>query len=54
MVVTKNIDIKFTNDLEQIERELKLLGINPLRWAIVFSNEDKLTLSVSYDEKGNF
>jgi hypothetical protein len=48
-VITKNIifKAKFPFTVEEIENEIKKNGINPLRWAIVNANGDKLTISVS-------
>ncbi len=51
MVVTKNINIDFTNDMEMIEKAIISYGIDPLRWAIVSSDSEKLTISVSFEEK---
>ena len=48
MIVTKNINIDFTKDIENIEKAIISCGINPLRWAIVDSNDKELTISVSY------
>ena len=49
MVLTKNVYIDFTNDLDQIENGLCSLGIEPLRWSIVGVDDGKLVLSVSYN-----
>lgn len=49
MITSEIIKIKFINDNDIIEQELKNLGIEPLRWAVVDSDGNKLTLSVSYE-----
>jgi hypothetical protein len=49
MITSKIIKIKYTNDNLVIEQELKKLGIEPLRWAVVNSNDNELTLSVSFE-----
>ncbi len=49
MITSKIIKIKYTNDNLVIEQELKKLGIESLRWAIVEVNENELTLSVSFE-----
>ena len=51
MIITKNVDIDFTNDIAHIEKELLALGIEPLRWAIVDSDNKKLTISVSFESQ---
>lgn len=38
------------NNLEEIESKLSNLGIEPLRWSVVHSDNNKLILSVSYEE----
>lgn len=48
MITSNLIKIKFTTDIDEIEKELFLLGIEPLRWAVVEVSENKITLSVSY------
>lgn len=48
MIISKMIDLEFTNDSAEIENELKNMGIDPLRWAVVDANEEKLILSVTY------
>lgn len=55
MIKSEIVKIKYTNDNLEIESELKKMGIEPLRWAIVAIENDKLILSVSFKEnKGNF
>jgi len=49
MVTSEIIKIKYTNDNNHIEEELRKLNIDPLRWAIVEANESELTLCVSYE-----
>ena len=48
---SKLIKIKKTTSVtsEQIEMALNKLGIIPLRWAIVKTEDDKLTISVAYE-----
>ncbi len=48
MVVSDVIKIKFLQDNLLIENELKSLGIDPLRWAVVDVQEDFILVSVSY------
>lgn len=50
MIITENININFSNNLQNIETQLKASGIDPLRWAVVEVQQDKLTLSVSYEK----
>lgn len=50
MITSNLIKIKFTTDIDEIEKELFLLGIEPLRWAVVKVSETELTISVSYEE----
>ena len=39
------VKIKKVNDNILIEKELKRLGYNPIRWAVVRVEEDKLYIS---------
>ena len=48
MIKSETIKIKYTNDNSVIEQELKNMGIEPLRWAVIEVDENTLTLSVSY------
>ncbi len=48
MVTSEIIKIKYTNDNSVIENTLKSMEIDPLRWAVVAVQDDKLILSVSY------
>ena len=48
MIKSDIIKLKFTNDNNQIENELKSMGIEPLRWAIVEVTKTHLLISVSY------
>ena len=54
MITTENIKIPYTNDNTVIEQRLYDMGIDPLRWAIVSVDEENLTLTVSFEKKGNF
>lgn len=49
VITSEIVKIKFTNDNEEIKRELKSIGILPLRWAIVDVSDNELTLSVAYE-----
>lgn len=49
VITSEIVKIKFTNDNEEIKRELKSIGISPLRWAIVDVSDKELTLSVAYE-----
>ncbi len=51
MITTNNFEIKKTQNLTSsyIENELNLMGIRPLRWAIVNVCEDSYSVSVSYE-----
>ncbi len=49
MITSDLIKLKFTNDNSEIERELKNLGIDPLRWAVVEVSDDTITVSVAYE-----
>lgn len=48
-IISKLVKIKasFPIDNLVIENELKKLGIEPLRWAIVEVNQDVLTISLA-------
>ena len=50
MIKSDIIKIDFTTDNARIEQSLSELGIEPLRWAVVGACENKLTISVSYEE----
>ena len=52
MVKSELIKIPYTNDNEAIESSLRSMGVEPLRWAIVAVENNKLVLSVSF-EKNN-
>ena len=49
MITSEIIKIKYTNDIEVVEQEIKNLGIDPLRWAIVAVVENELIISVSFE-----
>lgn len=49
MITSKMLKLNFTNDSKKIENELKALGIEPLRWAVVSVNDEFLLISVSYE-----
>ena len=53
MIDTKEIEFPFTNDINEIESNLKKIGIDPLRWAIIYSDEVKIRLSISYESKSS-
>lgn len=50
MIKSKNIKIKNKINFENlyIEQELKNLGLNVVRWAVIAVEDDFLTVSVSY------
>lgn len=48
MITSDIVKIKKTDDNAQIENELKKIGIEPLRWAVVKVLDDELLISVSY------
>ena len=50
MVKSEIVKIKYTQDIEKIESELKKDGIEPLRWAIVAVEDEELLISVSFEE----
>ena len=50
MIISKEIKIvspKMPPEVDFIEQEIKNRGIEPVRWAIVDIEDNKLTLSVS-------
>lgn len=49
MVKSEIIKIKYTQDNLLIESELRKMGIEPLRWAIVAVCDNELLLSVSFE-----
>lgn len=51
MITTQDIKISKTSNLtsEYIEKELKTLNIEPLRWAIVGETDVAYILSVSFE-----
>ena len=49
MITSELIEIEYTNDNDQIEKTLRALGIEPLRWAVVDIKNNKLVLSVSFN-----
>ena len=49
MITSEIVKIKFVKDNTLIEAELKKLGIEPLRWAVVAVEKDELLISVSYE-----
>ena len=50
-IFTKNIDMEvdLPVDITDIEKKLAEDGINPLRFAIVKVDNNKLTINVTYD-----
>ena len=50
MITSELIEVKYTNDNNEIEKSLKALGIEPLRWAVVDIKDNKLVISVSYEK----
>lgn len=52
MIISKNINIKTQLPVKSgyIEEQLSLMGINPVRWAIIEINSDETIVSVSYEE----
>lgn len=48
MITSEIVRIKKLDDNIQIENELKEIGIEPLRWAIVKVLDSELLISVSY------
>lgn len=53
MITSETILIPNTDDIttEYIENELKKQNIeNPLRWAIVNTNKENLTISLAYEK----
>jgi len=53
MIISKLVEIERTEELstEYIEGELNKQGIEPLRWAITAAEQEKLTVSVSFETK---
>lgn len=51
MVKSELIKIPYTNDNDMIEKRLRSMGIEPLRWAVVSVEKDELSISVSFSEK---
>lgn len=47
---TVKLNLPLPTDDETIEKELKKLGIDPLRWAIVKADGQELTLTVSFEK----
>lgn len=47
---TVKLNLPLPTDDEAIEKELKELGIDPLRWAIVKVDGQELTLTVSFEK----
>lgn len=53
MITSDLVTIPNTDEIstEYIENELRKCNIiNPLRWALVNSNHDKLTISIAYEK----
>jgi len=50
MIKSDIVKIKFTTNNAEIEKALVKLGIEPLRWAVVKTSEETITISVSYEE----
>ena len=50
MILSKNIKIKKIENFDNlyIEQELKNLGLNIVRWALITVDDNSLTVSVSY------
>lgn len=48
MITSDIVRIKKLDDNIQIENELKKIGIEPLRWAVVKVLDDEFLISVSY------
>lgn len=50
MIKSKNVKIKKIDAFDNlyIEQELKKLGLEYVRWAVIAVDEDCLTISVSY------
>ena len=49
-IITKNIDVvvKFPLNFDEIEKALKIQGIEPLRYAIVKVDNNTLTVNVTF------
>ena len=50
MVKSEVIKIKYTNDNKLIESELRKMGLEPLRWAVVAVDKNDMLISVSFEE----
>ncbi len=50
MITSEIIKIKKTNDIEEIEKEIKSYNIIPLRWSIVKIEDPEMLLSISYEK----
>lgn len=50
MIKSKNVKIKKIENFDNlyVEQELKTLGLDIVRWAVIAVEEDYLTVSVSY------
>lgn len=50
MIKSENIKIKKIENFDNlyIEQELKLLGFDVVRWAVIAVDEEYLTVSISY------
>lgn len=50
-VVTESIEIKNNGNLstEYIENEIRKMGLNPIRWAIVKISKHGFTIDITYD-----
>ncbi len=53
MIKSKNIKIQKIENFDNlyIEQELKNLGLDIVRWAVIALDEEFLTVSVSYNSK---
>ena len=51
MIKSEIIKIKYTNDNQVIESELRKIGLEPLRWAVVAVDKNHLLISASFEEK---
>ena len=50
MIKSKNVKIKKIENFDNlyVEQELKALGLDVVRWAVIDVDDDSLTVSVSY------
>ena len=50
-IESKIVNIPYINNVstEYVEDELKKLGINPLRWAIVKADDKNFTISCAFE-----